>query len=79
MWQWDRVSATYELEKHLKFNIETVETGEPHLRPCSLETAAAAGMLGSIDANAGDMLLGWDTDQFNTDIKEDHAGDTLPS
>ena len=28
------------------------------------------GMLGSIDANAGDMLLGWDTDQFNTDVKE---------
>ncbi len=27
-------------------------------------------MLGSIDANAGDMLLGWDTDQFNTDVKE---------
>jgi xylose isomerase len=27
-------------------------------------------MLGSIDANAGDPLLGWDTDQFNTDVKE---------
>jgi len=27
-------------------------------------------MLGSIDANAGDTLLGWDTDQFNTDVKE---------
>jgi xylose isomerase len=27
-------------------------------------------MLGSIDANAGDLLLGWDTDQFNTDVKE---------
>ena len=24
------------------------------------------GMLGSIDANSGDLLLGWDTDQFNT-------------
>jgi xylose isomerase len=27
-------------------------------------------MLGSIDANSGDALLGWDTDQFNTDVRE---------
>ena len=33
-----------------------------------MEMAAAAGALGSIDANTGDMLLGWDTDQFPTDI-----------
>jgi xylose isomerase len=33
-----------------------------------LEVAGAAGALGSIDANTGDMLLGWDTDQFPTDI-----------
>ena len=33
-----------------------------------LEVAAAAGRLGSIDANTGDPLLGWDTDQFPTDI-----------
>jgi len=32
--------------------------------------AAAQGMLGSIDANSGDTLLGWDTDQFNTDVRE---------
>jgi len=32
--------------------------------------AAAQGMLGSIDANSGDALLGWDTDQFNTDVRE---------
>ena len=25
-------------------------------------------MLGSIDANTGDLLLGWDTDQFPTDV-----------
>jgi xylose isomerase len=35
-----------------------------------IEVAAAVGMLGSIDANSGDTLLGWDTDQFNTDVKE---------
>ena len=30
--------------------------------------AQMQGALGSIDANTGDMLLGWDTDQFPTDI-----------
>ena len=33
-----------------------------------LTVAANAGLLGSIDANRGDTLLGWDTDQFPTDI-----------
>jgi len=33
-----------------------------------LEVAGAAGALGSIDANTGDELLGWDTDQFPTNI-----------
>ena len=26
-------------------------------------------MLGSVDANTGDEQLGWDTDQFLTDVK----------
>jgi len=30
--------------------------------------ASIHGMLGSIDANRGDLLLGWDTDQFPTDL-----------
>jgi xylose isomerase len=30
--------------------------------------ASANNMLGSIDANRGDPLLGWDTDQFPTDL-----------
>ena len=33
-----------------------------------LEVAGSAGALGSIDANTGDELLGWDTDQFPTSI-----------
>ena len=33
-----------------------------------LEVAGSAGALGSIDANTGDKLLGWDTDQFPTSI-----------
>ena len=31
-----------------------------------LAFATANGLLGSIDANRGDLLLGWDTDQFPT-------------
>ena len=33
-----------------------------------LEYSRIQGALGSIDANTGDLLLGWDTDQFPTDI-----------
>jgi len=62
---------TYGLEKHFKFNIETNHaTLAGHSFQHEIEVAAAAGMLGSIDANAGDQLLGWDTDQFNTDVRE---------
>ena len=62
---------TYGLEKHFKFNIETNHaTLAGHTFPHEIEVAAAAGLLGSIDANAGDLLLGWDTDQFNTDVRE---------
>jgi xylose isomerase len=62
---------TFGLEKHLKFNIETNHaTLAGHTFQHEIEVAAAQGMLGSIDANTGDPLLGWDTDQFNTDVKE---------
>ncbi|CAE7190558.1 xylA [Symbiodinium sp. KB8] len=42
--------------------------GGRHTMQHELEVAGAAGALGSIDANTGDLLLGWDTDQFPTDI-----------
>jgi xylose isomerase len=62
---------TYRLEKYFKFNIETNHaTLAGHTFQHEIEVAAAAGMLGSIDANAGDLLLGWDTDQFCTDHRE---------
>jgi xylose isomerase len=32
------------------------------------EVAAAAGALGTLDANTGDELIGWDTDQFPTSL-----------
>jgi xylose isomerase len=62
---------TFGLEKHFKFNIETNHaTLAGHTFQHEIEVAASVGLLGSIDANAGDPLLGWDTDQFNTDVKE---------
>jgi len=62
---------TYGLEKYFKFNIETNHaTLAGHTFQHEIEVAAAQGMLGSIDANAGDELLGWDTDQFNTNVRE---------
>jgi xylose isomerase len=59
----------YNLLDHLKLNLETNHaTLAGHSMQHELEVAAAAGALGSIDANTGDLLLGWDTDQFPTDI-----------
>jgi xylose isomerase len=59
----------YNLLADLKLNLETNHaTLAGHTMQHELETASAAGALGSIDANTGDMLLGWDTDQFPTDI-----------
>jgi xylose isomerase len=54
---------------HFKLNIETNHaTLAGHAMQHELEVAGAAGALGSIDANTGDELLGWDTDQFPTNI-----------
>ncbi|MCH2581792.1 MAG: xylose isomerase, partial [Planctomycetes bacterium] len=57
------------LEDHIKLNIETNHaTLAGHTMEHELEYAGSQGFLGSIDANTGDLLLGWDTDQFPTDI-----------
>src|SRR5206468_1550903 len=59
----------YHLIDHLKLNLETNHaTLAGHTMQHELEVAAAANALGSIDANTGDLLLGWDTDQFPTDV-----------
>jgi xylose isomerase len=53
----------------LKLNLETNHaTLAGHTMSHELQTALSAGRLGSIDANVGDELLGWDTDQFPTNI-----------
>jgi xylose isomerase len=59
----------YDLINDFKLNIETNHaTLAGHTMQHELEVAAAAGRLGSIDANTGDELIGWDTDQFPTNI-----------
>ncbi len=58
----------YNLLEHFQLNIETNHaTLAGHTMEHELQVAAGAGALGSIDANRGDELLGWDTDQFPTD------------
>jgi xylose isomerase len=59
---------TYGLDQEFKLNIETNHaTLAGHSMMHELVYAQMHGLLGSVDANFGDMLLGWDTDQFPTD------------
>jgi xylose isomerase len=60
---------TYGLDDHFKLNIEANHaTLAGHTFHHELRVAAINGMLGSIDANQGDLMLGWDTDEFPTDL-----------
>ncbi len=59
----------YDLVDHLKLNIEANHaTLAGHTFHHELAFAIANGIFGSVDANRGDLLLGWDTDQFPTDL-----------
>ena len=54
---------------HFKLNIEANHaTLAGHTFEHELTVASNAGKLGSVDVNRGDTLLGWDTDQFPSDI-----------
>ena len=74
--QYDFDSATvigflqkYGLDKDFKLNIEANHaTLAQHTFQHELRVARTNGMFGSIDANQGDPLLGWDTDQFPTNV-----------
>ncbi|MBC7087857.1 MAG: xylose isomerase [Tissierellales bacterium] len=74
--QYDFDSATvlaflrkYGLEKDFKLNIEANHaTLAGHTFQHELATARINGVFGSVDANQGDPVLGWDTDQFPTDV-----------
>lgn len=59
----------YGLDKDFKMNIEANHaTLAQHTFQHELRVARENGLFGSIDANQGDPLLGWDTDQFPTNI-----------
>lgn len=59
----------YNLLGELSLNLETNHaTLAGHTMMHEMRVAREAGALGSIDANTGDELIGWDTDQFPTDI-----------
>ncbi|MCR4888186.1 MAG: xylose isomerase [Ruminococcus sp.] len=59
----------YGLDKDFKMNIEANHaTLAQHTFQHELRVARDNGAFGSIDANQGDTLLGWDTDQFPTNI-----------
>lgn len=61
----------YGLDKDFKLNIEANHaTLAGHSFQHELRFARVNGMLGSVDANQGDLLLGWDTDQFPTNVYE---------
>ena len=74
--QYDFDSATvlgflrkYGLDKDFKLNIEANHaTLAGHTFEHELTVARINGAFGSIDANSGDPNLGWDTDQFLTDV-----------
>ena len=57
------------LKDHVKLNLETNHaTLAGHTMMHEMVYASMQDALGSMDANTGDLLLGWDTDQFPTDI-----------
>ncbi|MDP3179738.1 MAG: xylose isomerase, partial [Spirochaetaceae bacterium] len=61
--------AEHGLLPHFKLNIETNHaTLAGHTIQHELRFARERGILGSVDANQGDELLGWDTDQFPTNL-----------
>ncbi|MCL2487409.1 MAG: xylose isomerase [Oscillospiraceae bacterium] len=61
----------YGLDKDFKMNVEANHaTLATHTFQHELATARINGVFGSIDANQGDLLLGWDTDQFPTNVYE---------
>lgn len=74
--QYDTDAATtiaflrqYGLENFFKLNLEANHaTLAGHTFEHELRVARTSGLLGSVDANQGNTLLGWDTDEFPTDL-----------
>ena len=63
----DRHGLTGELKVNIEVNHATLAGHSFHHE---IATAAALGVLGSVDANRGDPQNGWDTDQFPNSAEE---------
>ena len=62
---------TYDLMDVFKLNLEGNHANlAGHTYQYEIRTAREAGVLGSLDANQGDKLIGWDMDEFPTDLYE---------
>lgn len=60
---------TYDLDKDFKLNLEANHAMlAGHTYEHEIRVARTAGLLGSLDANQGNGLLGWDIDEFPTDL-----------
>ena len=61
---------TYDID-FMKLNLDGNHANlAGHTYPHEIRTAREAGVLGSLDANQGDKLIGWDMDEFPTDLME---------
>ena len=61
---------TYDID-FMKLNLEGNHANlAGHTYQHEIRTAREAGVLGSLDANQGDKLIGWDMDEFPTDLME---------
>lgn len=59
----------YSLQEKFKLNLEANHaTLAGHTFEHEIEVARINNALGSLDANQGDVLLGWDTDEFPTNV-----------
>ena len=59
------------LQDEVRINIEANHaTLAGHTFEHEVALAGSLGLLGSLDMNRGDLLLGWDTDQFPNDLAE---------
>ena len=62
---------TYDLMDVFKLNLEGNHANlAGHTYQHEIRTAREAGVLGSLDANQGDKLIGWDMDEFPADLYE---------
>ncbi|MDT6981456.1 xylose isomerase [Levilactobacillus zymae] len=82
--QYDFDSATtiafmkeYGLDKDFKLNLEGNHANlAGHTYQHEIRVAREAGLLGSLDANQGDKLIGWDIDEYPSNLYETTAAMT---